>query len=310
MNRGGKINAKRALEVIQQAADEVSSDSFCGFSEEEDALPAKRLRTFTYKPIQAHTEVPMSGRSSVISQYSEMGTTKIERKPTRRPDPHVNNRNAIMARENRRKHKENQERLERENAILQKENEELRAHLKAKDRQISSLRHEYKYLKSIIANKTQICEILRAVQSSRLPLTSSLENFRSDPSHTVMREMSPASVSTVSATTSGYQSPSTSENSDYEMDANALPTDPKWANDPIFSDIPATSEDVDVDHFLDFVDNPNSESTTGPIVRDEHSYSENIEDPGVCVHISNQKVSIEFCSKCHKGATNAFMDDI
>lgn len=333
MNREAKISPKRALEVIRMAAEEASSDSFCGFSEEEekyDFVPSKRLRTCAYQSIAG------SGRNSVISQYSEMSSydqQKIERKPTRRPDPHVNNRNAIMARENRRKHKEHQERLERENAVLQQENEQLKASMKAKDRQISSLRHEYKYLKSIIANKTQIVEILRSVQSSRVPLTSSFDQYQctSDPSKTV-REMSPTSLSsssTVSAT-SGYQSPSTSETSgtelddlfeeafqlnnpnfsltDYEMDANALPTDPKWASDPIFSDIPEA--DVDVEHFLDFVEKPSDGAkTTGPIVRNEHSYSENVEDPGVCVHISNQKVSIEFCSKCHKRATG-FMDDI
>lgn len=333
MERTSKINSKRALEVIQMAAEEVSSDSFCGFSEDEEIMeqmPTKRLRTITYQPVE-------SGRSSVISQYSEMShnTNKIERKPTRRPDPRVNNRNAIMARENRRKHKEHQERLEQVNAVLQKENEELKAHLKAKDRQINSLRHEYKYLKSIIANKTQIVEILRSVQNSRIPLTSSLDTYRtSDPSNT-LREMSPSALSTASTetATSGYQSPSTSENSgtelddlfheafqlnnpnfsvtDYEMDTNALATDPQWASDPIFSDIPDT--EVDVDHFLDFVENPStttSKTTTGPIVRSEHSYSEVIEDPGVCVHISNQKVSIEFCSKCHKSATNGFIEDI
>lgn len=334
MNQGGsKINPKRALEVIQMAAEEVSSDSFCGFSEDEELReqkPSKRLRTFAYQPIE-------SGRSSVISQYSEM-SSKIERKPTRRPDPHVNNRNAIMARENRRKHKEHQEKLERENDVLVRENEELKAHLKAKDRQISNLRHEYKYLKSVIANKTQIVEILRSVQNARVPLTSSFADTNyhhrtSDPSNTI-REMSPTSLSTTSTVTatSGYHSPSSSENSgteldelfdeafqlnnpnfsvtDYEMDANALPTDPKWASDPIFSDIP--DAEVDVEHFLGLVEKPleaHRQTTTGPIVRSEHSYSENIEDPGVCVHISNQKVSIEFCSKCHKRATG-FMDDI
>lgn len=329
MNSANKISPKRALELIEMAAEEVSSDSFCGFSE-DDEIPAKRLRTFAYQPIE-------SGRSSVISQYSEMSSStnnKIERKPTRRPDPRVNNRNAIMARENRKRHKEHQERLERENAVLQKENEQLKANLKAKDRQISSLRHEYKYLKSIIANKTQIVEILRSVQSSRIPLTSSLDNYRtSDPSKTA-REMSPTASSTTSTetATSGYQSPSASENSgteldelfdeafqlnnqnfsvtDYEMDTNALTTDPQWSKDPIFSDIPDVDE-VDVDHFLDFVGEKTATvATTGPIVRDEHSYSEVIEDPGVCVHISNQKVSIEFCSKCHQSASNGFIEDI
>lgn len=331
MQRSNRINTKRALEVIQMAAEETSADSFCGFSEEEeiDAMPAaKRLRTITYENLH-------SGRSSVISQYSEMsGMNKLERKPTRRPDPRVNNRNALMARENRRRHKEHQERLERENAILQKENEKLKAHLKTKDRQISSLQYEYKYLKSVIANKTQIVEILKSAQSSRLPLTSSLENFRtsSDPSNTI-REMSPTtSTASTETATSGYQSPAsgTSENSsgtteldalfheafqlnnfsvtDYEMDANALATDPKWTSDPIFSDIPDAAE-LDVDHFLNFDEKPTIAATQAPRVRNEHSYSENIEDPGVCVHISNNKVSIEFCAKCHKTASDAFIED-
>uniref|UniRef100_A0A336MA63 CSON013191 protein n=1 Tax=Culicoides sonorensis TaxID=179676 RepID=A0A336MA63_CULSO len=301
MDRGNKMSPKRALEVIQMAAEETSTDSFCGFSDEEERFgqpPAKRLRTFPYENIQSRC-------SSVISQYSEISeisgknNNKIDRKPTRRPDPKVNNRNAIMARENRRKHKEHQERLERENALLMKENEELKTKLKTKDRQISSLRNEYKYLKSVIANKTQIVEILRAVQKSRVPLTSSLVNFcSSDPSNTV-REMSPAAGSTTSTetATSGYQSPSSaSENSDYEMDANVLATDPQWSSEPIFSDIPDAN--VDVDHFLDdFTNSTTGKTSNTPFVRDEHSYSENIEDPGVCVHISNQKLIIKRIAK-------------
>jgi len=225
---------------------------------------------------------------SLISQDDD-----IKRKPTRRPDPKVTNRNALMARENRRKQKERTEKLELENSMLMKKNSELNRLLKDKDNTISRMKKEYNYLKSVIANKTSILAVLNSLKSSQLPISSSLETF------STRREKSPATESTISAS-SGYESPNLNEASahDYEMDTNALATG-------LWNDLGDTNLLSDTKPPV--YDLTDTELLLGDDVANEHSYSE-IKDPGVCVHISNQRVSIEFCESCHSNAADGWLE--
>lgn len=249
----------------------------------------------------------------------------IKRKPTRRPDPKVTNRNALMARENRRKQKENVTRLEIENQELSDKNCELQKLLKAKDKNIRETQREVMHLKSIIANRTQIYQILSSLQHAKLPMTSSLSNF------STTREKSPASEST-SAASSGYESPNmnlTNNNgtvddwltdlgapaidnlltfTDYEMDTNALNVD--WDlgdSDAILSELTSAASEVKVEEDSSDMFGFGVTDKTDKI-QNEHSYSEN-KDPGLCVHISNQRVSLEFCGRCHDSANEAWLEN-
>lgn len=315
------MSRKRAAPVATSiSSDEASNDTFYGFDSEDTNGPplAKRMANVS------------SGRMSVISQYSET-EGRVQRKPTRRPDPNIINRNALMARENRRRHKEHLERLENENSGLKRQNDMLKEKLKAKDTLLFKLQHEYKYLKSIIANKTQILDILKSISKTDIPMTSSLSNYKTveiQPRKHLSSAVSSSSTDT--APSSGYDSPTLSEKSgttdlddlfkdafdshnftftDYEMNANALATD-AWDTDPIFSDLPNTNNITEIDELLQY-DAPETPESVNEVldVQNEHSYSETIADPGVCVHISNKKVSIEFCAHCHNNATSGWIEE-
>lgn len=101
----------------------------------------------------------------------------MNRMPTRKPDPKISNRNAIMARENRRKKKEQMEILEASVEKTQLENRKLKKMLRDQSDQISKLTHESLYLRSILANKTEILSLLKCIQGNRTPITSSALNF-------------------------------------------------------------------------------------------------------------------------------------
>ncbi|KAM7361365.1 uncharacterized protein ACRADG_011491 isoform 2-T2 [Cochliomyia hominivorax] len=86
-----------------------------------------------------------------------------QRLPTRRPDPNVYNRNALLARENRRKKKLYLEALEKELQMARKTN---RALVKALKRQIKitkRIEQEKKYFEGLIANRSEILSLINAL---------------------------------------------------------------------------------------------------------------------------------------------------
>lgn len=100
---------------------------------------------------------------------------KVERNPTRRPNPEVVNRNAVMARENRLRKKQHVENLEREIARLKEERERDQKALRKAGKEVRKLTRERDHLKAVIANKSGIMAVLRAVrEGTDFPMTSSI----------------------------------------------------------------------------------------------------------------------------------------
>ncbi|XP_055524089.1 uncharacterized protein LOC129717874 isoform X2 [Wyeomyia smithii] len=101
------------------------------------------------------------------------GNVCIQRNPTRRPNPKISNRNALLARENRRRKKEHVENLEKELDELRQVNKDIRKEMKRKSKQVDQLTRERNYLKKVIANKSGIMKVLGAIRKSGLRMTSS-----------------------------------------------------------------------------------------------------------------------------------------
>lgn len=116
-------------------------------------------------------------RSTTSASSAAKDGKAVARMPTRRPNPSIHNRNALMARENRKKKKEHVQTLERDVDELRSENDTLRKLLQKRSTMVHRLRDERLYLKSIIANKTSIMSLLQTIRGNRLPLTSSAMGF-------------------------------------------------------------------------------------------------------------------------------------
>lgn len=140
------------------------------------ATRSKRLKTSS-RDVSASFRKSASSVNTIDAKPSKTNLSSIERMPTRRPNPKICNRNAVMARENRRKKKEYLENLQRDVDTFQTENKKLRKLLNIRNNMITKLSNESVYLKSVLANKTEIMALLKSIQHSRVPITSSSMSF-------------------------------------------------------------------------------------------------------------------------------------
>lgn len=317
-------------------------------------VKAKRFNT-SYRDVSVFRKI-----STSTSSLDGKGKP-IERMPTRRPNPKICNRNAVMARENRRKKKEYLETLQRDVDQFQSENKKLKKMLNARNTMISKLTHESMYLKSILANKTEIMKLLKTIQGSTVPITSSALSFvtgdavdRGDIKRE-HRSESYTSSSGCSPASSFSPSPYTEDEKENGMewvdqlfmlphndpfmpatliDEHSLFTDfeshldfpQTFDNDLQWESLLNQSSDMKhIDHSFhipDIRDIDDSEilSTNGSHnVNHEHNYFNNpvkpnkVTDehtPGVCLHVSSGRVSLEFCSSCHLNSQNAWIEEM
>lgn len=358
------------------------------------ATRSKRLKTSQHDVSVSFRKT--SSSSSItggsVAEERVLSSKSIERMPTRRPNPKICNRNAVMARENRRKKKEYLENLQRDVDEFQSENKKLRKLLTIRNNMITKLTNESMYLKSVLANKTEIMALLKSIQGSRVPITSSTMSFVTDP-QPLEGQIKRETTNSYATSSSGCSpassfSPSPSYIIDHD-DEKENGTD--WIfGDPLLSSAslscPATINqgflftDLDnhfslSDHDLgwesllmnnsndmkcsmrqqpfciaDLRDIDDSEilSTNGSHnVNHEHNYFNNpvkptkgtqpsvaieattdIADdatcmraatvavtasqpsaPGVCLHVSGGRVSLEFCAACHLNSQNAWIEE-
>lgn len=137
---------------------ETVPEAFVGSESEEDYEPKVK-----------------KARGGVALALKEEKIPKVERNPTRRPNPKIVNRNAVMARENRMRKKQHVENLEREIARLKEERERDRKALRKAGKEVRKLTQERDHLKAVIVNKSGIMAVLRAVrEGTGWPMTSSL----------------------------------------------------------------------------------------------------------------------------------------
>lgn len=154
-----KINISKRLRKSTYAAseDEVSlSDATSRDFDDSDVdpeyqyqLPAKRARRSNLR------------ETSVMSSGSDSSAMPAARKPTRVPDPKCTNRNALLARENRKRKKEEKDKMENQiEELLQAKKifAEKCKRLKANE---AKMAEEIRYLKSVIENTPQISQCLR-----------------------------------------------------------------------------------------------------------------------------------------------------
>lgn len=134
--------------VATQLAYEDGSESEYSFQQEK----VGRTMTSSRKRLHSHTQMVSKNGATVVRQ------------PTRRPDPNVSNRNALMARENRKRKKEQMEQLEHENGNLQRDLRKLQKVVDRQEVMIRGLRNERNYLKSVLENQSDIVTLLKRLQ--------------------------------------------------------------------------------------------------------------------------------------------------
>lgn len=269
--------------------------------------------------------------SATDSEESTISGVKIgikricqSRMPTRRPDPNVQNRNALLARENRRKKKAHLEAMEKELEDVRASNKQLKKALNKQMKAVGQLQREKRYFQSVIANHKEIENLIKAL-NVRMHVQQSptiKSPMLSSPTHSYVSQQLCQSPSILQQSTSvdnvELNAASTSEN--LGNGSVGISTEFSYQDDPIemyknfeiLSSDFMPSSDFD-DTWTDFLheDLGNKCLTKLTTVGGEHSYAdveqvqsveqvlESIEsDAGICLHIRQGKVSLEFCPNC------------
>lgn len=276
------------MEVVEDEIMSSYDGSYIESEEDCDYMPKKRQRLNTFTNVEEKNRVP--------------------RRPTRVPNLKIQNRNALLARENRLRKKQMMEELESSVRDLEAENRKLQKIMKIKDRKTDELMKEVRYLKSVIANRTEIVSVLKALPKA---ISSPSEQLKQET-----RTESVASSDTLSIGDNDIEN-GTVENDpflssvnidDFSFFLNLDNIETEW--DQILKNPFSTSSDFTDIPKLEIESPAASPSSSG--VSSEHNYSHydekfletidrehDSDGAGVCVHINRGKVSLEFCAVCY-----------
>lgn len=180
-------------------------------------------------------------------------------------------KNAITARENRQKKKKYINGLEQSVKQLSGENHHLKCKVKKLQGNVFNLEEEVKYLKGVIANQSTLSMLLKNIKSTPgVEFSSSLSVKSDDKGYRVGKIAGRnRSVRGVKRVASTQESDSDNSSSDEE-----------------------SSEKLNIDH--DYA------SCTSDLPQKKMKRSHT----GVCLHVSNKSVSLEFCSSCNSNASS------
>lgn len=252
-------------------------------------------------------------------QESEKMKRQLQRRPTRRPDPKVFNRNALMARENRQRKKQQMENMETQMQIIKDQNRQLKKIAKHQGTLITKLTNEKSYLRSVISNKTEILQLLKQIQPTKLPITSSAVGLMTDNEFTRNIYTPPNSCSPNSNNFEENSSNGTAHPDPFLSDTQII------ENNFFFTDfdLPTPSNNLDgwesllnSNYKISDIPELNDENSTKCNINNEHNYflnnnlSQNTIEPGVCLHVNGGRVSLEFCESCHTNAQNAWIEEM
>lgn len=207
-------------------------------------------------------------------------------------------KNALNARENRLKKKVYVENLEKTVEKFQIKNKQLSVLLENQTNMLSDMKKQVKYFKSIIANSQDISQLLKCLnQTTGMPVTSSInKNISTGKPH-------PWAETTKNSCLNSLENCGFVDDSEFN-----------FSLDTYLSDSPLSFEET-VKLPDDSYQVSNEESIDEDLSlqwNNEHNYnakspdSFEVQDFGVCLHISNHKMSLEFCPTCSENATSTW----
>lgn len=234
------------------------------------------------------------------NHFQNMMTENMSKhRPKSKP---CSSKNALMARENRRRKKKYVSNLEDTVASLRRDNKKLTLIMDSQSSHITELKNEVKYLKSVIANSGDISRLIRNIhQSSGMSVSSSLDENLSLKNSYIPKPEQLAEHKSILINQSEL-SRSQSESSKYPY--NSVSND---FGDELFEnlDIPLDLPNQDLLNDVFFVPEDKTLSDHDYTVADVGSYSR--DDVGVCLHVSKHHVSLEFCPSCSEKALNTWV---
>lgn len=235
------------------------------------------------------TKITVPAKSNRVDQRSAKKAREIKMRPVKRHHSSCDeddsdcesggkrqgkclSRNAVIARMNRIKKKNYIASLEKDVAQYKSECNSMKGTMAMQTKTIQTLRNEVNYLKNVLANSKEISLLLKTVKDSTgLPTISSLK-----PVMKVEPQINSEALIS----------------HDVDLNSAALPID-----DDDDCLLPNAGSDLDLSDLF---------GADGNSSRDLLSLSEMTCNVGVCLHVSQQRVSLEFCSLCNSKAAFAW----
>lgn len=279
---------------------------------------------------------PLVALVLAISNMNVFAQAKPPRKPTRTPK--CFSKNALMARENRLKKKMYITTLENQVSALKNDNKKLSHMVDSQEQTIEEMKKEVKYLKSILGNSEGIGKLLRAINlSTGMAVSSSITTQVKPQSR--LNNSSPIAEKTVPNIKTPKEDSPKKVKSGFDITRHpweeaglikpyeTYPTpesSDSYYGSPEFEELNSEGLLLDMDlpiemnndELLDMIDEKALESPIIlPIeansyhnlqVKSETNVKEEDDDVGVCLHVSKNKVSLEFCPSCSDKALQSW----
>ncbi|XP_023307028.2 uncharacterized protein LOC111688752 [Lucilia cuprina] len=209
--------------LLEQNEDYLLSSSSEKETDDESSLSAWDLKKYSDDDSFSKNYVLEIKCSNSITSNKRNGEKRL---PTRRPDPNVYNRNALLARENRRKKKAYLETIEKELQFARKANNALVKALKRQLKIAQRLEKEKKYYEGLFANRSDILNLVNALNFRCIPVSSDSPNStfssNADLIQNVMRSTTSLSSNLNDADALSIQFDSPSD--DFDSDKDNLPS--------------------------------------------------------------------------------------
>nr|CAH0108142.1 unnamed protein product [Daphnia galeata] len=199
-------------------------------------------------------------------------------------------KNALLARENRLKKKRYINGLEENLSAAKKENQYLAEKLKEKDNTIEELQKEILYFKSILANVQEISGLIKTIkQDSSIPMSTSLRPTTYPLKRRAVVDLSAIQDSKkIKMDRTSESSCGTSTIHDEDDCYDWMPSSPTCQTqlDAESLDVLSNFSEEDINLFGDDTLLPEPSRQAVPL------------PAGVCLHVFNKQMSLEFCVAC------------
>lgn len=234
-------------------------------------IPQKDIqynKQYSRQPLMCSSTVNMNSPNTIMEGKTPL--TKVDDSNNTGIRDVSMSKNAVIARENREKKKKYMSLLETNVEELKVENHDLRTKFSAKSKQCESLENEVHYLRSVLANQSCISALLKNIHATQgATFTSSLETADINKGIN-SKKRSLDENDNCEHTSNGIYVRATGSNKRSKPESGTVAT-------VLYSPPPTPCS------------SPNQDDAGG-----------------VCLHVSNNKVSLELCSQCAESASNAW----
>lgn len=236
-------------------------------------VPHNSRQDVVKNPKTAYSRPPLMCSTNVNMKSATVELKRIDATVSDRKSERCMSRNAILARENREKKKHYINQLETTVEVMKVENYDLKSKLDAKSKLCDSLHKENEYLRNVLANQSCIGALLKNIHATHgVAFTSSL-----------VSQMNPADTD--------FKKRPRDENENYKNTSKGIYVRATGSHKRTRNESEKDQEDS---YSSPLTPCPSPDQLDGS------------SSGGVCLHVSDNKVSLEICSQCAENAGNAW----